>query len=326
MKVSLKTISEITGFSQATISNALHNKRGVNPKTAEQILKVAQEYGYIQEKRITNIKVVTYRDSGGVFSDTPFFSILMESVENEAHKCGYTTSIYNLYRHSEDYQERLQSLLEDTNSAILLIGTELQEEDAANAEKIYEAMKGLTLSQASDERIWAAYALGPFKDYIIKRWNPQSSSSMMDHCFFMQSPHRSLYRQGISRLWWIARVTRDSAPGEDPYRLTKFVFTHTDIVPSICEQPVCQNLEIMHGVIQTLYDFEQKYQEEERENIPVNQRKGIRINKAVIQDVGKYLNFRAGTYLLDLFTKEKICAIVQKRLMKKWGPSKKSAV
>lgn len=131
MKVSLKTISEITGFSQATISNALHNKRGVNPKTAEQILKVAQEYGYIQEKRITNIKVVTYRDSGGVFSDTPFFSILMESVENEAHKCGYTTSIYNLYRHSEDYQERLQSLLEDTNSAILLIGTELQEEDAA---------------------------------------------------------------------------------------------------------------------------------------------------------------------------------------------------
>lgn len=205
-------------------------------------------------------------------------------------------------------------------------GENLQEEDAANAEKIYEAMKGLTLSQASDERIWAAYALGPFKDYIIKRWNPQSSSSMMDHCFFMQSPHRSLYRQGISRLWWIARVTRDSAPGEDPYRLTKFVFTHTDIVPSICEQPVCQNLEIMHGVIQTLYDFEQKYQEEERENIPVNQRKGIRINKAIIQDVGKYLNFRAGTYLLDLFTKEKICAIVQKRLMKKWGPSKKSAV
>ena len=49
MKVSLKTISEITGFSQATISNALHNKRGVNPKTAEQILWVAQEYGYIQE-------------------------------------------------------------------------------------------------------------------------------------------------------------------------------------------------------------------------------------------------------------------------------------
>ena len=42
MKVSIKKISEITGFSPATISNALNNKKGVNKDTAETIFKVAR--------------------------------------------------------------------------------------------------------------------------------------------------------------------------------------------------------------------------------------------------------------------------------------------
>ena len=34
MKANIRTISEITGFSTATVSNALNNKRGVNRETA----------------------------------------------------------------------------------------------------------------------------------------------------------------------------------------------------------------------------------------------------------------------------------------------------
>ena len=45
-KPSVRKISEITGFSPATVSNALNGKRGVNKATAEQILQVAQEMGY----------------------------------------------------------------------------------------------------------------------------------------------------------------------------------------------------------------------------------------------------------------------------------------
>ena len=40
MKASIKQISEITGFSPATISNALNHKKGVNQKTAERIFQV----------------------------------------------------------------------------------------------------------------------------------------------------------------------------------------------------------------------------------------------------------------------------------------------
>ena len=45
MKINLKKISELSGFSLATVSNALNNKSGVNRETAEQILKIAREHG-----------------------------------------------------------------------------------------------------------------------------------------------------------------------------------------------------------------------------------------------------------------------------------------
>ena len=45
MKASIKQISEITGFSPATISNALNHKKGVKQKTAERIFQVAKEIG-----------------------------------------------------------------------------------------------------------------------------------------------------------------------------------------------------------------------------------------------------------------------------------------
>ena len=53
MKVNMKQISEITGVSTATVSNALNNKKGVNANTAARVLKVAYELGYFEESRIT---------------------------------------------------------------------------------------------------------------------------------------------------------------------------------------------------------------------------------------------------------------------------------
>lgn len=135
VKVSIKKISELSGFSPATVSNALNNKRGVNQATAKEIINIARQHGYFTEHKIKNIKLVTYRDSGEVFSDSPFFSVLMESVENESRKSGYETSIFNLYRRSPDYEERVNELLNDTTSAILLVGTELNEIDAQRFQK-----------------------------------------------------------------------------------------------------------------------------------------------------------------------------------------------
>ena len=146
MKVNIKKLSELSGYSPATISNALHNRRGVSRQTAAKVWKLAQEAGYKVKTSTRSIKLVTYSDSGEVFSDSPFFTALMEGVENEARRRGFDTTIFNLYRRQPDYEQKLQQLLADTSSALLLMGTELGEQDA---KRFLEAKAPLVLLDCS---------------------------------------------------------------------------------------------------------------------------------------------------------------------------------
>ena len=130
MKVNIKKISELSGFSPATVSNALNNKKGVNHETAMQILAIAKEYGYISENKIKCIKLVSYHDSGKIVSDAPFFNNLLESVSYSCREEGMDMKIVNLYRREAGYEQQVELLLQDTSAAILLVGTELSEEDA----------------------------------------------------------------------------------------------------------------------------------------------------------------------------------------------------
>lgn len=129
MKVSIKKISEVTGFSPATISNALNYKRGVNKETSAQIFRVAKEMGYIEENRITKIKFVIFRRNGSIVEDTPFFPLMIDGVEKECRICGYELVICNLNYDDSDYEEQVKWIINDTASAVILLGTELMEED-----------------------------------------------------------------------------------------------------------------------------------------------------------------------------------------------------
>ena len=64
MKVSVRKISEITGFSPATVSNALNYKKGVNAETSAKIFKVAQDLGYFEENHIRKVKFVMFKRDG----------------------------------------------------------------------------------------------------------------------------------------------------------------------------------------------------------------------------------------------------------------------
>ena len=127
--MNIKKLSEITGFSQATVSNALNKKRGVKKATAEIIWAAARENGYITESGLKNIKLVIYKNSGKVVSDTPFFSVLIEGVESAGRVAGLETAIFNLNRNDPDYQRLLDQLLNDQSYAIVLLATEMSDED-----------------------------------------------------------------------------------------------------------------------------------------------------------------------------------------------------
>lgn len=130
MKVNMKQISEITGVSTATVSNALNYKRGVNAQTAARVLKVAQELGYFEESRITKLKFVTFKRNGSVVEDTPFFPLMLTGIEQECRENGMDMIMSSLDMRDADYEDQVRSLLNDKSSAIVMLGTEMIAEDA----------------------------------------------------------------------------------------------------------------------------------------------------------------------------------------------------
>lgn len=129
MKVSIKKISELTGFSPATVSNALNYKKGVNAETSAKILKTAQDLGYFEENRITKVKFVMFKRSGKVVEDTPFFPLMIAGVEQECRACGMEMIMCNLDKRDSNYEEQAKWLQNDKASVVILLGTELMDED-----------------------------------------------------------------------------------------------------------------------------------------------------------------------------------------------------
>lgn len=129
IKVSIRTISEVTGFSPATISNALNHKKGVNKETAKEIFKVANEMGYVNKQKILRIKLVIYKRNGLIIDNSPFFTNLLEGVETECRESGYEMMVSNLDKRSDSFEQRLDEILEDAATAVIMLGTEALDED-----------------------------------------------------------------------------------------------------------------------------------------------------------------------------------------------------
>lgn len=129
MKASIKVISEMTGFSPATVSNALNRKRGVSRDTITKVLNVAETLGYSNKARISKIKFVIYKKNGLIINDSPFFPAVIEGVERQAKSLQYETMFCNLNCDSPDCEEQIRIILDDTSSAVILLGTEMTEPD-----------------------------------------------------------------------------------------------------------------------------------------------------------------------------------------------------
>ena len=164
--------------------------------------------------------------------------------------------------------------------------------DVENIQRVYNHMKFLSDSQASDERIWAAYTFSEFLDYMRYRWKASSISDLENRYLFGYSVQRSLFRNGVSRLWWIGRFTYDETR-LDPYELTRFLCKDQDYIENICGRNIFNNPNVGFATISALYDAEKA---------------------GVVREVSRYVNLLAGTYLLDTLSKEEIYQKIQNKL------------
>ncbi len=167
--------------------------------------------------------------------------------------------------------------------------------EAKNVRRVYDNLKFLSNSQASDERLWAGLCLGPFWQYVQYRWDIKKKATpenIMQHFFFGFGARRSLTRNALSRLWWIGRLTYDDSR-TNSYELTEFVCENSDYIMHILERNTSNNPMIIRAFLGALLDARNE---------------GLNINTDTVGELAKYLNLLGGIYILDCLPQEKIYA------------------
>ena len=107
--IKLKDIAEKCGVSIASVSKALHGGSDINPKTAEEIRKVASEMGYVPNASARLLKTNRSYNIGVLFVDETssgleheYFSTILNAIKEEAESLGYDiTFISHRLRNSQ---------------------------------------------------------------------------------------------------------------------------------------------------------------------------------------------------------------------------------
>lgn len=112
MKVTLKDISENTGFSVSTISRAIRNKGRISEKNRKKILSSARKLGYpLPEQRASSIDIDTINIALITnFRTGEFYSSLFLGFANAADKKDVRISLFHVQPDVESIEELLKDL------------------------------------------------------------------------------------------------------------------------------------------------------------------------------------------------------------------------
>lgn len=172
--------------------------------------------------------------------------------------------------------------------------------DVNNTITLYSAMKNLTDTQATDERLWAGMCHNDFWRFLKERWQINSYHDLKDantkiRYFFGHNKKRSLITNSLAKLWWIGRLTYDETRA-DPFELTKYLATDYSTKSLIIfSNNYISNPSVAIGLFSALKHLED-----------VGYRIKGKTSRNTYYEATKYLNVLGGTYILDYFTSEEI--------------------
>lgn len=190
----------------------------------------------------------------------------------------------------------------------LILPTKDNKFDYENIRLLYGSLKDLSLSLASDERVWSYMTHISYWDYMRERWpleevneNNSKENYIKTHYFYGEKPRN---RNGIARLWWIGHVTYDDSLN-DPFELTEFMVKQDqDLTRMIMESPTIARNKIAVKVI--LKSIIKLQSEIPHFNI-----------RQFIRHAAKYFNYRGSVTLWDSLEHQDVEKAVE-QMSNKW--------
>ena len=181
--------------------------------------------------------------------------------------------------------------------------------EAENCKIIYSQLrKYISPSQASDERLWAGLCNGTFYEYLRNRWNyigeikgdiDANVGNISSRFFFSGNGiRRGLYRNTLSKCWWVGYNLYDSSNRDHFWRVDALGYNDfsSKISDIFASNNFSSNIDVVDGIIQAILYFREK-------GIALRQREHIRASL-------QFLNAVGGSIVLDGLSKEEIANLV----------------
>lgn len=198
--------------------------------------------------------------------------------------------------------------IKDFDLSSLDSGMSLGEIEFNNCKIIYENMKFLDESQASSELLWAGLCHSVFYSYLRKRWGydktfpkteKESTSSILSRFFVPNSSRSSLYRNSISKCWWVGHNTYDDTTNNkfEKLDLLGSLDISTKINDIFYSYKFSSNKAVLNGILKGISYFSEQ---------------GYKINiRTHIRPALQQLNAVGGVLLLDSLYEEDISHIIK---------------
>lgn len=129
--------------------------------------------------------------------------------------------------------------------------------DAANAIKVYHALRNLKPPDAADERLWVYITHRIWPRYSSSRWlksRPDDSGKairQIETRFFAKSNRVLVSRNAASRLWWLGKIAYD-VDRNDPRRFLDLILQKQELGMTLIERPF---LSYNRKVLKCIYEI-----------------------------------------------------------------------
>jgi DNA-binding LacI/PurR family transcriptional regulator len=129
--MTVKEIANIAGVSPAAVSVVLNDKKGVSDETRKKVLDIMQKYNYTKNKRAKaytkNICFLKYKKHGMLVEQNEgFIAAILDAIEGECRSEGFNLS---MVISDNNFSETLKNINFDVCDGLIVLGTELEEEE-----------------------------------------------------------------------------------------------------------------------------------------------------------------------------------------------------
>jgi len=134
MSITAKELAKKLGLSETAVSMALNNKPGVSTKTRQEVIHLAELWGYDFSKIKKNsnnngsIYVISYKTHNAILSYSPIFDELFDGIKSECQQKNYKVKIIQFYEKTDVLEDCFADLRVSDCAGIILIGTEIRQD------------------------------------------------------------------------------------------------------------------------------------------------------------------------------------------------------